>query len=163
MRTFLAVFVALSFSTAAFAADPAKKADPAPAKAEPAKAAPTAAADCDMCKANMAYMKAGKVQVYKLDNGMVTIVTTDAKGQAGLDKAAKDMEEEMKVAMDGKAKLDDNCSKMLENVKAGKVFMGHGKIKDGYASATMSNDPDIAKGILEMADKMGPPAKPAKK
>jgi hypothetical protein len=40
--------------------------------------------------------------------------------------------------------------------------MGHGPIKDGYASATMSNDPEIAKGIIEMADKMAPAA-PAKK
>jgi len=150
----LAVFATVSVGSA-FAAEPAKKDDKA------AAAAP-AAPDCDMCKANMAFMKAGKVQVYKLDNGIITVVTADAKGLPGLKKAAGEMETEMKTAMDGKAKLDENCQKMLDNMKAGKVFMGHGEIKDGFASATMSNDPEIAKGILEMADKMAPAA-PAKK
>ena len=41
--------------------------------------------------------------------------------------------------------------------------MGHGKIKDGYASATLSNDPEIVKGMLDMADKMAAAKAPAKK
>jgi hypothetical protein len=61
--------------------------------------------------------------------------------------------------MEGKAKLDENCQKMLENMKAGKVMMGHGAIKDGFASATMSNDPEIVKGMHEMLDKMAPAKK----
>ena len=152
MKTLIAILATLSLASVAFAGEPAKAAAAAPA-----------APDCDMCKANAAFMKAGKPVIHKLDNGMVTIVTADAKGQAGLDKAAMDMENEMKLAMDGKAKLDDNCTKMVENMKAGKVFMGHGKIKDGYASATLSNDPEIVKGMHEMLDKMAPPAKGAKK
>jgi hypothetical protein len=54
---------------------------------------------------------------------------------------------------------------MVDNMKAGKIFMGHAAIKDGFVSSTMSNDAEIAKGLIEMADKMVPPpaAKGAKK
>jgi hypothetical protein len=110
--------------------------------------------DCDVCKANMAFMKAGKVQIHKLDNGMVTVVTADAKGLPGLKKAAAEMETQMKAAMEGRAKLDKNCQKMLEGMRAGKVMMGHGEIKDGFASATLSSDPDMVKGMHDMLDKM---------
>ena len=180
MRSILTVLVALSFSVSAFAAEPAKAAAPAkaePAKAEPAKAAAPAAdakpaavaqADCDACKANMAFMKAGKkVEAYKLDNGQAMVVTAPGKDFAALEKAAGEMEAQMKLAMEGKAKLDENCVKMVEAMKAGKVMMGHGEMKDGFVSATLSSDPEIVKNMHAMMDKMAAPAPkaaaPAKK
>jgi hypothetical protein len=151
MKTLVAILATLSLASVAFGAEPAK------AAAAPAPAAP----DCDVCKAHMAYLKAGKVVVHKLDNGLITIVTTDAKGKANLEKASAELDTQFKAAFEGKAKLDENCTKMVDNMKAGKIFMGHGAIKDGFASSTMSNDPEIAKGLIEMADKMAPAA-PAK-
>lgn len=149
MRYLLTILFAVCFAVSAFAAEPA--AAPATPPAD----------DCDACKANAAVMKAGKVQVTKLSNGTVVMVTEKGKKLEELKKAATDLDAVMKNAMEGKAKLDPNCTKMIEATKAGKVMMGKGELKDGVAFVTMTNDPEILKGLNEMADKLAAP--PAKK
>jgi len=152
MRYLLTVLFAVLFSAAAFAAEPA---------AEPA-AAP-AASECDACRANAALMKAGKVQASKLNNGTLVTITAPAKKLEELKKAAADMDAAMKAAMEGTAKLDEGCAKMIDAVKAGKIMMGKGELKDGFVMATLSNDPETVKSLHEMMDKMAAAAKGAKK
>ncbi|MGC4117518.1 MAG: hypothetical protein QM765_23760 [Myxococcales bacterium] len=138
MRTVLAVLFAVSVSVSAFAAEPAPAGD-----------------DCDACKANAAVMKAGKVQATKLNNGTLVTVTAQGKKLDELKKAVGEMDAAMKSAMEGKAKLDPACTKMIEAVKGGKVMMGKGELKDGFAMATLSPDPEIVKALHEQMDKMG--------
>lgn len=147
MRNFVVVLATLCLSAVAFAGE----------------AAP-AAPECDVCKAMMAMTKVGKMEVIKLDNGTMANVTADAKGQAKLDAAVKELADQMKKALEGSAKLDENCTKMVDNIKAGKVLVGDGKIKNGHVHVQLSSDAEIVKAMHEAADKMAaPPAKGAKK
>ncbi len=165
------------FSAVAFAQAPAKAAPPAPAAPAAAKAAPVAAAaapaaaaattdaDCDMHKAMGAMMKdvmasKAKVEMVKLDNGTTTIITADKKSAAGVEKAMTAMEAPMKAAMDGTAKLCDECKGVMAAVKGGKAMMGHGHQGMVWTMSSMTSDAEMVKKMHAQVDaKAAPPAK----
>lgn len=162
-----ALIVAVSlFSLAAFAqgaAAPAKTdTKAAPAKAE-TKPAAVAVADCDMHKAQAAMMKdvmatKAKVEMVKLDNGTSTIITTDKKNLAAVEKAFGSMETPMKDAMDGKAKLCEECQNTVASMKAGKMMGGMGHAGMTFTMAMLSSDAEMVKKMHAEVDAKAAPA-----
>jgi len=140
MRTVLAVLAAVSFSATAFAAEPA--ADEA------------AAPECELCAARAAVMNAGKPQVTKLTNGTLVMVTAKGKKVEELKAAGAELDAVMKRALEGKAKLDPACEKMVSAIKDGKVLVGRGEMKDGVVIAYGTSDAELVKTLHEAADQM---------
>lgn len=170
MKRTLIVAVAV-LSTVAFAQG--TKAAPAPAPAAPKAApaapapAPVAEADCDMHKAQAQMMKdvmasKAKVEMVKLDNGTTNIITADKKSNPAVEKAMTAMEGPMKDAMDGKAKLCEQCTGMMAAMKSGKVMSGHGHNGMVWTMSVLSSDAEAVKKMHAEVDAKTPAA-PAKK
>ena len=151
---------------AAPAPAPAAKAAPAAPAAAPAKT--VAAADCDMHKAEAAMMKdvmgsKAKMEWVKLDNGLTSIVTTDAKNAKVVETAFTTMDGHAKDAMEGKASVCDECKQKMEAMKAGKVVMGKGHQGNVWTMTQLSTDAETVKMMHAMADAKMPAAPAAKK
>ncbi|MEW5853425.1 MAG: hypothetical protein AB2A00_31910, partial [Myxococcota bacterium] len=138
------------------AAQPA--AQPAqPAAVQPAKPAAVTEADCEAHKARKAMLDAttaakGKVEHVKMDTGVMTVMTVDAKKMAGLDKAAGEMGAVMKKAHDGSAKLCDECHGTMAAMKSGKAMNGVAKLSNGYATVMLTADSEMVKALHAKAE-----------
>lgn len=167
MRSMLVAVSLLSLVAFAQTPAPAKaeaKPAAAPAKAE-TKPAAVAMADCDMHKAQAAMMKdvqasKAKVEMVKLDTGTSTIITADKKSSPAVEKAFASMETPMKDAMEGKAKLCEECQNTVAAMKAGKLMGGMGHAGNTFTMAMLSSDAEIVKKLhAEVDAKAAPPAK----
>ena len=163
----LLIVAALAVSSLAFATPP-PPAKAAPAAA-PAAAGSVAVADCDMHKAEAAMMKdmaAAKVkmEMVKLDNGTTGIITTDAKNSAAVEKSMTARDAAVKSAMEGNAKLCDECNGMVAAMKSGKVMSGEGHKGMVWTHTMLSTDAETVKKMhAELDAKMAAAAPAAKK
>jgi len=150
MKNTLTVLAVITVSALAYAGAPAKTTAPAKPAAAAAPAGVITEADCDMHKAEGAMMKdvmasGAKMEVVKLDHGMTSIITADAKSAPAVEKAMAGMDAAVKNAAEGKAKVCEPCQQKMGAIKAGKVVDGMGHAGMTWTHSALSSDPEIVK------------------